>query len=374
MTETTHKTIINTRTFSKEWIIFGVLGVLLVLAAPLLLTGFQLNLLGKFLAFAILALGMDLIWGYTGMLSLGHGVFFGLGAYAMAMHLKLSVGDAGNFGTNLPDFMFWNGITELPWFWQPFSNFGFTVLMVLVIPGLLAFLLGLLTFRNRIKGVYFALLTQALAIVFVTLFIGQQGYTGGTNGITDFRTLLGFDLNAESTQKGLYVVTALCLGASYALCRWITKSGFGKVLAAIRDDEVRVRFAGYDPSAFKVLVFTLSGCLAGLAGALFVPQVGIVSPSMMSIVPSIEIVIWVAVGGRGTLSGAVLGAVLVNAAKSFLSESFPDFWLYLQGALFLGVVLFLPNGIVGLFQQLMTKKTALEPPEELVVREEGVAK
>jgi urea transport system permease protein len=364
----------DTRTRSKEWIVFGVLGVLLLLAAPLLLSGFQLNLLGKFLAFAILALGMDLIWGYTGMLSLGHGVFFGLGAYAMAMHLKLAVGNAGNFGTDLPDFMFWNGITELPWFWQPFHNFGLTILMVLVIPGLLAFLLGLLTFRNRIKGVYFALLTQALAIVFVTLFIGQQGYTGGTNGITDFRTILGFDLNAETTQKGLYVVTTLCLGASYLLCRWITKSGFGKVLAAIRDDEVRVRFAGYDPSAFKVLVFTLSGCLAGLAGALFVPQVGIVSPSMMGIVPSIEIVIWVAVGGRGTLAGAVLGAVLVNAAKSFLSESFPDFWLYLQGALFLGVVLFLPNGIVGFFQQVLSKKTELEPSEVPMVSKEGIAK
>jgi urea transport system permease protein len=362
------------QTLSKEWIFFGVSAVLLLFAAPLLLSGFQLNLLGKFLTFAILALGMDLIWGYTGMLSLGHGVFFGLGAYAMAMHLKLAVGSEGSFGGGVPDFMFLNGVTELPLFWQPFGNFWIAILMALVAPGLLAFLLGLLTFRNRIKGVYFALLTQALAIVFVTLFIGQQGYTGGTNGITDFRTILGFDLNSEGTQKALYVVTALCLAASYLFCRWLTNSGFGKVLAAIRDDEVRVRFAGYDPSAFKVLVFTASGCLAGLAGALFAPQVGIVSPSMMGIVPSIEIVIWVAVGGRGTLAGAILGAILVNGAKSFLSESFPDFWLYLQGSLFLGVVLFLPNGIVGLFRQLLSKKAEAGRAELPIQSEQGVAK
>ncbi|WP_218082856.1 urea ABC transporter permease subunit UrtC [Anthocerotibacter panamensis] len=355
-----------------EWLIFGAVVLVLAVLVPGLLSDFRLGLLGKFLAFAVLALGMDLVWGYTGMLSLGHGVFFGLGAYAMAMHLKLEVGNAGNFGTDLPDFMFWNGVTELPWFWQPFHYFGFTLAMVFVAPGLLAFVLGWLTFRNRIRGVYFSLLTQALAIVFVTLFIGQQGYTGGTNGITDFRTILGFDLSSAATQKGLYEATVVCLALSYLFCRWLTGGAMGKVLAAIRDDEVRVRFAGYDPAAYKVFIFTVSACLAGLAGALFVPQVGIISPTTMGIVPSIEIVIWVAVGGRGTLVGAILGAVLVNAAKSFFSESFPDFWLYLQGSLFLGTVLFLPLGIVGFFQQWFAPKPTEETEQEVEAVREGV--
>lgn len=335
----------------KSWLLFVVLFVLLLLA-PLILSDFRLNLLGKFLALAILALGIDLIWGYTGILSLGHGVFFGLGGYCMAMYLKLQVGTAGTYGVELPDFMVWNGLTELPWFWKPMYHFWIASLLAIAAPMAVAALLGFLTFRSYVQGVYLSIITQALALVASLLLIGQQPYTGGTNGITDFKTILGFSIAYTRTQKGLYVVTVMCLALAFVFCRWVTGSKFGRVLAAIRDAEGRLRFLGYDSVLFKVLVFAISGGLAGLAGALFVPQVGIISPSNIGIVPSIEMAIWVAVGGRGTLAGAVLGTVLVNGAKSIFSESFPNFWLYFLGSLFIGVVLFFPDGCVGIFQRL----------------------
>ncbi len=333
---------------TRHWLGFGIVLTLLLVGAPLTLSDFRLNLLGKFMAFAILALGLDLLWGYTGILSLGHGVFFGLGAYCMAMHLKLQVGTAGTYRVDLPDFMVWNGLTELPWFWKPMHHFGITLLLVVALPALLAALLGSLTFSSRVHGVYFSIITQALAWVASLLLIGQQPYMGGTNGITDYSTLLGFSLAEGRTEKALYCLTVVCLGVAYLFCRWLVRSRFGRVLAAIRDGEGRLRLLGYPTARYKVVAFAISAGLAGLAGALFVPQVGIISPSMLGVVPSIEMVIWVAVGGRGTLVGAVLGAVLVNGAKSFFSESFPNFWLYLLGLLFVGVVLFFPDGCVGI--------------------------
>jgi urea transport system permease protein len=316
--------------------------VLLLVVAPLLLSDFRLSLLGKFLAFAIVAVSLDLIWGYGGMLSLGQGLFFGLGAYAMAMYLKLEVA-----GTQLPDFMVWSGRTELPAFWRPFYSPLFAIVAAIGVPMFLAALVGYLTFRSRIQGVYFALITQALTLIASILFIGQQPFTGGTNGITNLSTIFGHSLADNRTQLVLYLATVGCLGGVYLLCRWLTTSRFGHLLIAMRDDENRVRFLGYNPVVLKTVVFALSAGLAGLAGALFVPQVGIISPAAMGVVPSLEIVVWVAVGGRGTLAGAIVGALLVNWGKSGLSESFPTVWQYFLGALFIGTVLFFPMGIVG---------------------------
>ncbi|AJY74928.1 urea ABC transporter permease subunit UrtC [Paenibacillus beijingensis] len=320
-------------------------------SAPLYISDFRLNLLAKFLAFAIVAVGLDMIWGYTGILSLGHGVFFGLGAYAMAMYLKLEAS-----GGRLPDFMDWSGITALPWFWKPFGSFGFAVIMGIAIPALLALVLGYFTFRNRIRGVYFTILTQALVIITVTLITGQQAYTGGTNGVTGYSKLLGYSLSSPETKTALYMITAAALLITLIVCRLIVKSRFGKVLRAIRDGENRVRFIGYNPALYQMVVFAVSAGFAGLAGMLFVLHVGIISPSMMSIVPSIEMVLWVAIGGRGTLFGAALGAVLLNWAKSAFSESYPDAWLFFMGALFVIVVVFLPKGVVGLLQLLFRRR------------------
>ncbi|MBI3697597.1 MAG: urea ABC transporter permease subunit UrtC [Acidobacteria bacterium] len=337
---------------SREWVVFAVVLAVFLFLAPATMSAFRLNLLGKFLALAILALGIDLIWGYTGILSLGHGVFFGIGGYSMAMYLKLSVGTAGTYQSDLPDFMVWNGLKQLPWFWKPMAYFPVALLSAILLPALVATILGLLTFRSRVQGVYFSIITQALALAGSLLLIGQQPYTGGTNGITDYKDLLGFSLASKKTQTGLYVITVLCLAGCYLFCRWLVRSKLGRVLAAIRDAENRLRFFAYDSVMFKVFVFAISGSLAGLAGALFVPQVGIISPSNIGIVPSIEMAIWVAVGGRGTLSGAVLGALVVNSAKSAFSESFPEYWLYFLGLLFVGVVLFFPDGGVGLLRRL----------------------
>ena len=314
-------------------------------AAPLLLSDFRVALLGKFLTFAILAMSLNLIWGYAGMLSLGHGVFFGLGGYAMAMFLKLE-----SAGGKLPDFMFWSGLTELPFFWAPFQYAWFAIPMTFVVPAALAGGLGYLVFRSRITGVYFALITQALALIVSILFIGQQPYTGGTNGITNYTTIFGFSINAPTTQAVLYYATLATLALTYLLCAWLIASRFGRLLVAMRDDENRVRFSGYNPAALKTIVFALSAGIAGVAGALFTPQVGIISPTMMGIVPSIEIAIWVAVGGRGVLLGAIVGAILVNGAKSGLSESFPAIWQYFLGLLFIGAVLVFPSGIMGLLR------------------------
>lgn len=335
------------RTLLTEVGIVGAIVLALIFLMPLVLTGFRLNLLGRFLALAIVALGIDLIWGYTGMLSLGHGVFFALGGYALAMHLKLQIPPSSSGTAPLPEFMSLYGVTELPWFWKPFYSFPVTAIAIIFIPALLAAVLGYLVFRNRIRGVYFSILTQATAIIFFNLFNGQQKYINGTNGLTNFQTFFGATVSAPQTQYGFYAATVIMLAIAYGLCRWFTSGRFGNLLVAIRDDESRVRFSGYDPTGFKVMVFAISAGLAGLAGALFTLQTGIISPKAMDIAFSIEMVIWVAVGGRASLIGAVIGALLVNFAKSLLSEKFPDIWLFFQGALFLGVVLVLPDGLVG---------------------------
>ncbi len=318
--------------------------LLMIVVVPLVLSEFRLALLAKFLTFAIVALAIDLAWGYTGMLSLGHAVFFGVGAYALAMHMKLEAAKDG-----LPDFMGWSGLRELPGFWVPFESGAFSLLMALMLPAVLAGILGLVMFRARVQGVYFSIMTQALALIATLLFVGQQPYTGGTNGMTNFSTLFGFPVIEPSTQMGLYAVTVIVLGLTYLALRFLTQSRAGAILVAVRDQENRLRFFGYDPAMIKVGVFALSAMITGLAGALFVPQVGIISPANMGIVPSIEMVIWVAVGGRGTLIGPIIGALVVNAAKSGLSESFPDFWQYFLGAIFIGSVVLFPDGIVGAF-------------------------
>lgn len=323
--------------------IVALVALLLIFLMPVVLTSVRLNQLGRFLALAIAALGIDLIWGYTGLLSLGHGIFFALGGYALAMHLQLAPIEAGK----LPEFMNLYGVDKLPWFWKPFDSFGFATIAVILIPALLGALLGYLVFRNRIRGVYFSILTQAATIVFFNFFNGQQKLFNGTNGLTNYKTLLGADVNAPQTQFAFYTLTIALLIAAYALSRWLTGGRFGNLLIAIRDDESRVRFTGYNPTEFKVFVFAISAALAGLAGAMYTLQTGIISPKAMDIAFSIEMVIWVAVGGRATLVGAILGALVVNFAKSLLSEKFPDIWLFFQGGLFLIVVTVLPDGFVG---------------------------
>src|SRR5262245_13666112 len=341
----------------REWltpaVVFGLIGVVLPVcnalptSSPLHLSNFTLNLFGKFLTYAILALGLDLLWGYTGVLSLGHGVFFGLGAYAMGMHLMLEIGAQGVYQSALPDFMVWNRVTELPLFWKPFYSGAFTVVAIVLVPALFALAFGYLVFRSRIRGVYFSIITQALALCAWLVFNRNEMNLGGTNGLADFKTIFGFRLNQPSTQRGLYVATAAVLLAAYVLCRWITRSRAGKVLVAIRDSETRVLFSGYSPANYKLFVFVVSGILAGVAGALYAPQVGIITPAKIGVLPSIEMVVWVAAGGRGTLWGAMLGAVGVNWMQSWLTTSYPDVWLLFLGALFMGVVLFFPDGILG---------------------------
>lgn len=328
--------------FGKKTVLFIVL--LLLLIAPLFLSDFRLNLLGKFLAFAILAIGLDLLWGYTGVLSLGHGIFFGIGAYCMAMYLTLERTAGG-----LPDFMLWSGISEMPLIWAPFQYPILAIMLGVLLPAVIALILGFLTFRNRINGVYFTILSQALVIAIVTLFVAQQKLTGGTSGLTNFKTVFGYQLNSVTTQTVIYLITVILLALVFLGCKRLVKGRFGQVLIGIRDGENRLRFLGYDPSIYKTFIYTLSAGLAGLAGMLFVLQVGIISPTMMGIVPSIEMVLWVALGGRGTLIGPIIGAVFVNAAKTGFSESYPDIWTYFLGALFVIVVIFLPKGLTGLF-------------------------
>ncbi|HEU5320229.1 MAG TPA: urea ABC transporter permease subunit UrtC [Methylomirabilota bacterium] len=315
--------------------------------SPLHVSDFTLNLFGKFLAYAILALGLDLLWGYAGVLSLGHGVFFGLGAYAMGMHLMLEIGAQGVYQSALPDFMVWNQVTELPLFWRPFRSGAFTLAAVVLVPALFALAFGALAFRSRIGGVYFSIITQALALCAWLVFNRNEMNLGGTNGLADFKTVFGAPLGAPATQRGLYVVTALGLAAAYAACRFITGSRAGKVLVAIRDGETRVLFSGYAPARYKLFVFVVSAVLAGVAGALYAPQVGIITPAKLGVLPSIEMVVWVAAGGRGTLTGAVVGAVGVNWLQSWLTTSYPDLWLIVLGGLFMGAVLFFPDGVVG---------------------------
>ena len=317
--------------------------VIFAVILPSIIPAFRLRLIGRFLSLAIVALGIDLIWGYTGLLSLGHGIFFALGGYAIAMNLQLQT-----TGGELPNFFTLYGVSELPWVWLPFKSFSLTLLALVIIPGIVAGLIGYLVFRNRIKGVYFSILTQAALLVFFNFFNGQQKIINGTNGLkTDTEKIFDLLVSSPGVQRTFYIITVICLVLAYLLCRWLTSGRFGRLLKAIRDDETRVRFSGYDPTGYKVLVFAISGAIAGVAGALYTVQTGIITPSIMQVAFSIEMVIWVAVGGRGTLIGAIIGTLLVRLAQTFLSESFPEIWLFFQGALFLIVVTVLPDGIIG---------------------------
>jgi urea transport system permease protein len=330
-------------------IVLGVAALLLFIVPPVMAAlgqGVRINQLGRFLALAIAALGIDLIWGFTGLLSLGHGIFFALGGYALAMYLQLQLPPR-----QIPEFFTLYGVTELPAFWQPFYSLPFTLVAIVLIPALVAAVLGYLVFRNRIRGVYFSILTQAALIVFFNFFNGQQKLINGTNGLkTDTSTIFGIQVSDPRVQTTFYILSILFLVGGYFLCRWLTSGRLGRVLVAIRDDETRVRFSGYNPTGYKVFVFAISAALAGVAGALYTVQSGIITPKAMDVAFSIEMVIWVALGGRATLIGAILGTLIVNFARTLLSEQFPEFWLFFQGALFLVVVTVLPMGILGWLQ------------------------
>lgn len=316
---------------------------LLLAALPFYMPMFRVSLFGKYMCFAIIALGLDMIWGYTGILSLGHGVYFGLGAYCMAMYLKLEAS-----GGVLPDFMSWSGLNSLPAVWVPFANPFFAILMAVLAPLLLAVAVGYLTFTNKIRGVYFSILSQAMAMIMGTMLIGSQAYTGGSNGLTDFKTIFGQDLHAPVTKILMYYATLLMLMLLFGVCRFITGRRVGKVLIAIRDGENRAGFVGYNTARYKVFVYGLSAAMAGIAGALYAGQVGIISPAEVGIVPSVEMIIWVAIGGKGTLAGPVLGALAVNSLKTAASENFPELWSYFIGVLFVAVILWLPGGFISL--------------------------
>ncbi len=333
----------------------GIAIVALAILAPWLISAYELNLLAQFLALSILAIGLVLLWGEAGILSLGQGVFFGLGGYALAMNLKLATLQPGD----LPDFMVWSGRDSLPWWWVPFDYGAIALLGVIVVPGIVAAVFAWLVFHRRVAGVYFALITQALALAFSTLLISQQPSTGGFNGLTDFQTLFGFDLAAPGTVRALYWITVALVVASFLGVQWLLRSRFGTLLRATRDGENRIRFLGYDPAPYKVIAFTVSAILAGIAGALFTLHAGVVSPALVGVVPSIEMVVWVAVGGRGSLWGALAGTLLVNFAKDEISSAFPNAWLYLLGAIFVLVVTLMPNGLAGLVQDVARK---LRPP------------
>lgn len=313
---------------------------------------YTVTLLGKYLTYALLAIAVDLVWGYLGILSLGHGAFFALGGYAMGMYLMRQIGDRGVYGDPiLPDFMVFLNWKELPWFWYGFDQFWFAALMILAVPGLLAFVFGWLAFRSRVTGVYLSIITQALTYALMLAFFRNEMGFGGNNGLTDFKDILGYSLQSDGVRLGLFISSAVALAFGYLACRYIVNSKLGRVSVAIRDSEDRVRFIGYRVDLFKLWVFTFSAILAGIAGALYVPQVGIINPSEFSPINSIEVVIWVAVGGRATLFGAVLGALLVNYAKTYFTGAFPEVWLFALGGLFILVTLFAPNGIIGLFKR-----------------------
>jgi len=347
---------------SREAISIYIMGFIFLVVLPLLnvlpaedswlhLSDFRLNQFGKFLAFGILALGLDLIWGYCGVLSMGQGVFFGFGAYCMGMYLALGIGKESVYGSDLPDFMVWTQVKELPLFWYPFKSFFGGFFGAIFVPIIFATIFGFLAFRSRIKGVYFAIITQALAFAAWLVFNRNETRLGGTNGLTDFKQLLGFRLADPSTQRGLYILTIVALIAAYLLCRWIVASRAGKVLIAVRDSESRVTFSGYTPWNYKLFVFVVAAGLAGLSGMLYVPQVGIITPAMVGVLPSLEVVIWVAVGGRGTLIGAILGAVAVNFGRSVLTNYFPEAWPFILGGLFVVVVTMFPDGLVGMMRR-----------------------
>ena len=315
------------------------------------LSDYAVQLVAKIMCYAIAALAMDLIWGYTGILSLGHGVFFALGGYAMGMYLMRQIGRDGNYQSDLPDFMVFLDWKTLPWHWAASDSFAATLLLVVLVPGLLAFVFGFFAFRSRIKGVYFSIITQALTYATMLLFFRNETGFGGNNGFTDFKRILGAPIHTPQMRMLLFVLTGCVLIAFFLLARWLVNAKFGRVLQAIRDAESRVMFTGYDPLRYKLSIWVISAVMCGIAGALYVPQVGIINPGEMSPAASIEIAIWAAVGGRGTLIGPIVGAFLVNGAKSWFTQAFPEFWLYFLGALFIAVTIFLPQGIIGLLRR-----------------------
>jgi urea transport system permease protein len=350
----------------KGWASFLVALIAVCALAPVLnlvvpaghmfhLSDYGVALVGKIMCYAIVALAMDLIWGYTGILSLGHGVFFALGGYAMGMYLMRQIGRDGNYKSDLPDFMVFLDWKELPWHWALSDSFIATLLLIVVAPGVVAFVFGYFAFRSRIKGVYFSIITQALTFAAMLLFFRNETGFGGNNGFTDFKRILGVPIATPNIRMLLFVLTGLTLLGFFLFARWLVTSKFGRVLQAIRDAETRVMFSGYNPLGFKLTIWTLSAVMCGVAGALYVPQVGIINPSEMSPANSIEMAVWVAVGGRATLIGPIIGAFIVNGAKSWLTVTAPEFWLYFLGALFIAVTLYLPNGVVGLARQWLAK-------------------
>jgi urea transport system permease protein len=350
---------LRTRYPVSDVIVLGLLAFLVV-AVPVLsllvpadsafhMSTFSVTLLGKYLCYALLALAVDLVWGYCGILSLGHGAFFALGGYAMGMYLMRQIGDRGVYGNALlPDFMVFLNWKELPWYWWGFSHFPFALLMVIVVPGLLALVFGWFAFRSRVTGVYLSIITQALTYALLLAFFRNEMGFGGNNGLTDYKELLGFNLQADATRVALFVTTAVLLAAAYLGCRYVVGSRFGRVVVAIRDAEDRTRFLGYRVENFKLWIFVASAIVAGIAGALYVPQIGIINPGEFAPLSSIELVIWVAIGGRSTLYGALAGSALVNYAKTQFTSIMPEAWLFILGAMFVLGTLFLPNGIVGL--------------------------
>ena len=358
---------VRTRDAQLLWVAAG--GAVFVVILPLAnLAGFvsdyYLNLFGKYLALAVLALGMDLIWGYMGVLSLGQAIFFGIGAYSIGMHMLLEGSGKGVYGEPVPDFMVWNQVYQLPLFWKPYKFAPVALAAAVLLPAALAALIGLLTFRRRLRGTYFAILTQAIAFAVWLMFNRNEMRLGGTNGLTDFKSILGFSLSAPATLRGLYLITALALAAALVLARWLVRSKTGLVLQAIRDNERRLEFLGYDTSGYKIFVFAISGALAGLGGMLYAPQVGIITPSQIGVLPSLEIVIWVAFGGRGTLWGALLGAVSINWLRSVLTGTYPRLWPIILGGLFVTVIMFFPEGLLGVGSRLkavLARRVPLAP-------------
>ena len=350
--------------------------LLLPAGSPFQVPTYLMSLFGKYVCYAILALSIDLIWGYCGILSLGHGAFFALGGYAMGMYLMRQIGSRGVYGNPvLPDFMVFLNYKELPWYWYGFDMFWFAALMVLVAPGVLAFCFGWLAFRSRVTGVYLSIITQAMTYALLLAFFRNDFGFGGNNGLTDFKDILGFNVQANGTRAALFALSCLALGVGFLMCRAVVTSKLGKVLIAIRDAESRSRFLGYRVESYKLFVFVLSACMAGVAGALYVPQVGIINPGEFAPANSIEAVIWVAVGGRGTLIGAALGAIVVNYAKTvFTSGALAPYWLFMLGALFILVTLLLPKGIIGTFNAWWEprRKMDIDPVAESAAAEDGV--
>jgi urea transport system permease protein len=368
----------------RELALFVVAVLGLCVLMPLLnssgvVSHFTLNTWGKYLCYALLAISVDLLWGYTGLLSLGQALFFSLGGYMIGMYLMLMIGDLGVYarsGQNpnlLPDFLVFLGHTHLPAFWKPFYSFGFAILMVFVVPGVLAFLFGYLAFRSRIKGVYFSILTQALTYGAALMFFRNDMLMGGNNGFTDFRFIAGADVRSPEVKRTLYIITAVALCLVYFGCKWLTTTKFGLVQRAVRDSETRVLFSGYAAGSYKLFVFVLSAIIASIGGALFVPQVGIINPSEMTTERSLEAVVWVAVGGRGTLIGPIFGAVGINALKSWATRAYPDYWLIILGGMFVLVVLFMPKGLVGLPAQLKALWVRMRKPDAAAAPADGGA-